>query len=81
LGFGAVWPVYAAAAPDFFPKKTAGSVVGLWTVFLGIGSIVSPILCGLTIDLTKNYSGIFLLGTTAAMAAVLFLVPVMPRPK
>jgi len=81
LGFGAVWPVYAAAAPDFFPKKTAGSVVGLWTVFMGLGSIVSPILCGRTIDLSGNYTGAFLLGTASALAAVLFLVPVMPRRK
>jgi len=79
LGFGAVWPVYAAAAPDFFPKKTAGSVVGLWTVFLGLGSIVSPVLCGWTIDLTQQYAGIFLLGTASALTAVLFLVPVIPK--
>ena len=79
LGFGAVWPVYAAAAPDFFPKKTAGSVVGLWTVFLGLGSMASPILCGWTIDLTGQYTGAFLLGTASALTAVLFLVPVIPR--
>lgn len=81
LGFGAVWPVYAAAAPDFFPKKTAGSVLGLWTVFLGLGSMVSPILCGWTIDLTGQYTAAFLLGGASALTAVLFLVPVMTRHK
>ena len=75
LGFGAVWPVYAAAAPDFFPKDSAGSVIGLWTVFLGVGSIVSPILCGWTIDLTHRYDWTFALGISAALAAVIFLMP------
>jgi MFS family permease len=75
FGFGAVWPVYAAAAPDFFPKKTAGSVVGLWTVFLGVGSIVSPILCGWTIDRTGTYSWAFLLGTGSALGSIGLLIP------
>ena len=81
LGFGAVWPVYAAAAPDFFPIKTAGSVVGLWTMFLGIGSIISPILCGWTIDLTGAYGTTFLLGAAASLGAVLFLIPIKQKRK
>ena len=62
IGYGAVWPVYAAAASDFFSKKTIGGVVGLWTFFLGVGSIVSPVLCGWTIDTTGSYTWTLLLG-------------------
>ena len=75
LGFGAVWPVYAAAAPDFFSKKNAGAVIGLWTVFLGVGSIVSPIVCGWAIDVTQTYSPAFAAGAAASAGAIVLLVP------
>lgn len=75
FGFGAVWPVYAAAAPDFFPLETCGSVIGLWTVFLGVGSIVSPVVCGWTIDYTGGYSVAFLLGAGAGAGSALLLIP------
>ena len=82
LGYGAVWPVYAAAASDFFPKRNTGSVVGLWTVFLGIGSIISPVLCGWTIDTTKSYTWVLLLGLLSGLlsASVLFAVPRAEKP-
>ena len=76
-GFGAVWPVYAAAAPDFFPKSEAGSVIGLWTVFLGVGSIVSPIVCGWIIDLTGSFIWAFNLGLIGGGLIVLFLLPMV----
>ena len=75
LGFGGVWPVYAAAAPDYFPRAMAGSVIGLWTVFMGIGSILSPIICGWTIDTFATFSRAFYLGWALSMAAVVLLLP------
>jgi MFS family permease len=73
LGYGAVWPMYAAAASDYFPKGEAGSVVGLWTVYLGLGSIISPIVCGWTIDLTGSYRWTFYLGLLSGLLSVLML--------
>jgi len=75
LGFGAVWPVYAAAAIDSFPKSAAGTVIGLWTVFLGIGSILSPVICGWTIDFFGSYRWAFNIGFGAAIGPVLPLLP------
>jgi MFS family permease len=77
FGFGAVWPVYAAAAPDFFPLKISGSVIGIWTVFLGFGSIVSPVICGWTIDHTGGYTLTFLMGTGAGVGSALLLIPML----
>lgn len=79
IGFGAVWPVYAAAAVDFFPKSLAGGVIGLWTVFLGIGSILSPIICGWTIDTFATFSLAFNLGCAIAIVSVLLLFPLRKR--
>lgn len=80
LGFGAVWPVYAAAAPDFFDKAAAGSVIGLWTVFMGIGSILSPVVCGWTIDTTGTYAWAFNAGMICSGLSVLFLLPALRPP-
>lgn len=79
LGFGAVWPLYAAAAPDFFNKADTGSVVGLWTVFLGVGSVLSPVLCGWTIDRTGAYIWAFGLGALASALGMGFLWPFSQR--
>lgn len=78
LGYGAVWPVYAAAASDYFPKDKTGSVVGLWTVFLGIGSIVSPVACGWAIDFTGSYNWTFLAGLISGILSVLILT-ILPK--
>lgn len=77
FGFGAVWPLYAAAAPDFFPPKVCGSVIGLWTVFMGIGSIVSPVICGWSIDLSGGYLPTFIMGTACAAGSVILLFPMV----
>ncbi|MBP1697199.1 MAG: major facilitator superfamily 1, partial [Deltaproteobacteria bacterium] len=43
IGYGTLWPVYAASARDLFPKNYSGSIIGLWTLFHGLGSIISPV--------------------------------------
>jgi predicted MFS family arabinose efflux permease len=73
-GYGAVWPVYAAAARDFFAKAQTGAIVGLWTVFLGLGSVVSPVVCGWTIDRTGDYTWAFLLGLLSGLLSALVLI-------
>lgn len=74
FGYGAVWPAYGAAASDFFAKEHTGGIVGLWTCFLGVGSVVSPVLCGWTIDLTGGYGWALLLGLfSGVMSAVVLL--------
>ena len=81
LGYGAIWPVYAAASRDYFHRSVAGSVVGLWTLLLGIGSIISPILSGWTIDITGKYASAFLLALAASGISLLLLVPIPNLPR
>jgi MFS family permease len=78
-GYGAVWPVYAAAAGDFFSKDQTGGIVGLWTVFLGLGSMVSPVLCGWTIDRTGAYTWAFWLGLISGLLSAVILIAVAGR--
>jgi MFS family permease len=75
LGFGAVWPVYAAAAPDHFERRSIGAVIGIWTFFMGVGSMLSPVICGYLIDITGSYSGAFGSGAVAALLGAVLLSP------
>ena len=77
LGYGALWAVYAAVASDYFPKMYSGRIIGLWTVYLGIGSIVAPPLAGWTIDTTGSYAWAFLLTSVSAAISILLLFPLI----
>lgn len=76
LGYGAAWSMYAASASDYFSKESAGSTVGLWTVYLGIGSIFSPIIAGWIADTTGTLSWSFVLAAVGAVISLFLLVPV-----
>ncbi len=76
VGYGTIWPVFAASSRDFFPKEYAGSVVGLWTLYHGIGSILSPIITGWTIDATGEYVWAFILVMISGVLSMLLLLPI-----
>ncbi|MGD9040591.1 MAG: MFS transporter [Desulfobacteraceae bacterium] len=76
IGYGAIWPVYAASAVDFFSKGSAGAVVGLWTIYLGVGSMISPVVTGWTIDVTGGYGWAFILAMMSAVISLLLLLPI-----
>jgi MFS family permease len=76
LGYGAVWSMYAASASDYFSKESAGSIVGLWTLYLGVGSTISPVIAGWIADTTGTLAWSFVLAAAGAAISFLLLVPV-----
>ena len=74
LGYGAVWSMYAASASDYFSSENAGSIVGLWTVFLGIGSILAPIIAGWIADTTSTLAWSFVLAMAGAVISLILLL-------
>ncbi len=76
LGYGTAWSMYAASASDYFSKESAGSIVGLWTVYLGVGSILSPVIAGWIADTTGTLSWSFVLAAVGAVISLFLLVPV-----
>ena len=80
-GFGAFWPMYAAVASDYFPKKNAGSIIGLWTVFIGVGSILSPVIAGWIADSSGTLSWSFVLASSGAVLSLMLLIPIWRRGK
>jgi MFS family permease len=74
VGYGAIWPLYAAVAPDLFSRDHSGGVIGLWTVFLGIGSMAGPVLSGWIVDTTGSYTGVFISSMSAGLISVVLLM-------
>lgn len=77
VGYGTIWPVYAASARDMFSKDYSGSVVGLWTLYHGLGSIIAPVISGWTIDVTGTYVWAFILTVISGALSLLMLVPII----
>jgi MFS family permease len=75
VGYGTIWPVYAASARDLFSKDYSGSIVGLWTLCHGSGSILAPVLAGWTIDATGTYVWAFILTVISSAISLLLLLP------
>ena len=72
---GAVHPLYATYAADYFSKKFTGSVIGLWTLFLCIGSILAPIIAGWIADVTSKFMWSFVLAAATASMSIFLLFP------
>jgi MFS family permease len=78
FGYGALWPAYAAITADYFPKAYSGRIIGLWTLYLGIGSIIAPPLAGWTIDTSGTFAWAFSLTVASAVISLLLLLPLLP---
>jgi sugar phosphate permease len=74
--YAAIWPMYAAAAADFFPREATGTVLGFWTVFYGLALILAPTLGGYIADLTGTFIWSFSLGAATGILGALFFVGV-----
>jgi len=79
LGYGVIWAMYAAAASDYFSRDSAGTTVGLWTMFLGVGSVLAPIVSGWIADVTGNLAWSFAPAAGAALLSFLLLLPIRRR--
>ena len=76
FGYGPLWALYGVCATDYFSKGSAGFIVGFWTLFLGIGFILSPIIAGWIADVTGMFMWSFILAMSTAVVSMflLFLV-------
>jgi MFS family permease len=79
LGYGAIWALYAAASSDYFARESSGTIVGIWTLFLGLGSTLAPIISGRLADATGTLSWSFGMGAAGGLVSILFLVLLWKR--
>jgi len=78
--YGAIFPMIAACARDYFPKEVAGTVLGLLTIFYGMGMMSAPILTGKLTDITGTFRWAFGLGVFASFFAS-FLIGFLRKPR
>lgn len=74
LGYGAVWPIYAAAVPEYFPANRTGTIFSLWQLLAGLGSIASPVISGRVIDMSGTFPPAFIMAAVAAVISILLLL-------
>jgi sugar phosphate permease len=75
LGYGTCFAMYAASAADYFSAEDTGGIVGLWTMFLGIGSVLAPVVSGWSADTTGTLSWSFVIAAGAGALSLLLLLP------
>lgn len=71
--YGAIWPMYAVCARDYFPKEISGTIIGLFTLFYGTGAMAGPILGGRMVDLAGTFQYPFFFGAFASFVAALLM--------
>lgn len=74
-GYGTIWPQYAASARDLFSEEYSGSVIGLWTLYHGLGSVLAPVIAGWSIDSSGSYYWAFIMTAASAVFSLLLLIP------
>jgi len=79
LGYGAIWAMYAAAASDYFLKESSGTIIGIWTLFLGVGLVLSPIISGWLADTTGTLTWSFGLGAAGGLMSIVLLIPLWKK--
>ncbi len=78
--YGGVVPAYAALASDYFTTRVAGTALGLWTIYYGVGAITSPIVSGFIKDTSGFFLGAFIIGGVACwMSALLVKIAAKPN--
>ena len=70
---GAIFPIYGACAGDYFPKKVMGTIIGVWTVFYGVGAISVHWVSGLIRDTTGSYHNAFVITVITAAVSIVFM--------
>ena len=78
--YGGIFPLVAACARDHFPKEITGTVLGLLTIFYGLGAMASPIVTGHLADVTGTFRWSFGLGACVSLLSSL-LIGFLRKPK
>lgn len=79
VGYGVCWSMYAACAADYFTPEASGAIIGLWTVYLGVGLIASPVIAGWAADRSGTLKWGFVIAAAAALGTILALAPLYKK--
>jgi MFS family permease len=73
IGYGAMWPLYAALVKDIYCWGVMGSITGLWTLLCGLGLLTSPTIGGFVADSYSSYRPAYMVGFVTALASIVLI--------
>jgi sugar phosphate permease len=79
--YGATFPMYGACGGDYFRKEIMGTVIGLFTLFYGVGAIATSRFVGYARDLTGSFALPFAVVAGFALASVIIMAFVKKKPE
>jgi OFA family oxalate/formate antiporter-like MFS transporter len=77
--YGGIFPLVAACARDYFPKEITGTVLGLLTIFYGLGAMTSPIVTGHLADVTGTFRWSFGVGACLSFFSAFLIGFLKPK--
>jgi len=77
--FYPVWPLYGACARDYFKDHLTGTIVGLWTLFYGLGGVIAPAFAGYLADKTETFVYSFIFSIILVSLSFFFMLLVKDR--
>jgi len=72
--FHPIWPLYGACARDYFKDHLTGTIIGLWTLFYGVGGVIAPALAGYLADQTETFVYSFIFAVVLVSISSLFML-------
>lgn len=78
--YGAAFPMYSACGGDYFRKEVMGTVIGLFTLFYGIGAITINRVAGYIRDMTGSFMIPFTIAAVLALVSAALMALVKRRP-
>ena len=81
LAWGARGPLMQALRADYFGSSSFGSIMGLSSVIVMLGTVFGPIIAGVLADVTGSYRlGFIVLAVLSALGMVFFIFATPPAP-
>lgn len=72
--FHPIWPLYAACAKDYFKENVTGTIIGIWTIFYGVGGIFAPAIAGYLADKTETFIYSFAFAMVLVLISSFFMI-------
>lgn len=80
IGFGGRGPVMNALRADYFGRKAFGAILGMSSVPMNIGMVISPLVLGILFDVQDTYKyGMLGLGFVSIAGAFMALLATKPK--
>lgn len=79
LGYGSLLSLFPSTTYDFFGTKNGGVNYGLVFTAWGVGGVIGPLMAGVVVDATKNYSIAYTISALLCLLATFMTFLIRPN--